>query len=686
MTSIASQLIAQGLRSAFVTRRRSLREWVESEVLIPDGPFKGERFKISRQPFVGLLFDAIDKHEYTEYFVCGPSQTGKTLAAHVLPLVYTLAELRRNCVCAVPDMRMANNKWEIDFLPVFNASPTLGLLRPTKGPGSRGGQVKDAVRLENGSVLKWMTAGGDDTQRAGFTADGGVYVTEAARFSAGGESSVESDPLDQLRARMQATARRRRRLIVEGTATIEAELPYSGRPLSTQSRIVIQCPHCGEYVTPEREHLVGWQQAASELEAAELAHYICPACTRPWSEEDRRWANEHNHLLHAGQSIDRKSQVTGDAPKTERLWFRWNMANNLLLSAGDVAVDEWKAKQLEPETEAAINAEKKLRQFVWALPYVPSSLDAERLTSNRVGQRQTQYPRGMAPEDTQWITIGIDLGKYALHWVAIAWRMEGVATVIDYGIADVPTRKGDADATGMDVEQAIMTALSTMRERFEDVGFTRHGSGQIMLPDRVLIDSGWKGEAVFAWLRSINDGRATLNSPYVACKGFGVSQHERRQYSRPTKKGGEVLHIGERYHVSRFPTEKAHQIQIDSDHWKSWLHDRLKSESGKRGSLDLFSASAREHQTYTKHLTNEHAVDKPVPGFGLLRVWINPQGKPNHFLDATSYACVGGKMCGFTVIEESTKATPSPASEESSGDDDQGPVLPDGRAFYDFGT
>ena len=37
----------------------------------------------------------------------------------------------------------------------------------------------------------------------------------------------------------------------------------------------------------------------------------------------------------------------------------------------------------------------------------------------------------------------------------------------------------DADATWrMDVEQAIMTALFAMRERFEDVGFkTRHGSG-----------------------------------------------------------------------------------------------------------------------------------------------------------------------------------------------------------------
>ena len=163
--------------------------------------------------------------------------------------------------------------------------------------------------------------------------------------------------------------------------------------------------------------------------------------------------------------VDRpQSQVTGDAPKTERLWFRWNMANNLLLSAGDVAVDEWKAKQLEAETEAAINAEKKLRQFVWALPYVPSSLDAERLTSNRVGQRQTQYPRAWLRGHA--MDHGQDrLGKVrvALGGDRVAWRRGERDRLRDRGRPHSPRRRG---RDRMDVEQAIMTALSTMRERF----------------------------------------------------------------------------------------------------------------------------------------------------------------------------------------------------------------------------
>lgn len=684
MIATASGILADGLRSAFVVRRRTLREWAEAEVIIPDGPYKGERFKVSRQPFAGLLFDEIDSGNWPEIFAVGPSQTGKTLAAHVLPLIYSLSEHRRNAVCAVPDMRMANNKWDVDYLPVLEASPTLGLLRPIKGQGSRGGQVKDSVRLTNGAMLKWMTAGGDDTQRAGFTAEGGVYVTEAARFSSGGESSVESDPLDQLRARMQATARKRRRLIVEGTATIEAELPWSGRHLSTQSRIVMPCPKCGDWVAPEREHLRGWQEASSEFEAAELAHYVCPACAVAWSEDDRKAANRDSRLLHAGQSIDERGDIVGERHKTERLWFRWSMANNLLLSAGDVAVDEWKAKQLDAETEASINAEKKLRQFVWALPYVPQSLESEALTSHRVAQRQDVYARGMAPDDTQWITVGIDLGKYVAHFTAIAWRTGGLANVIDYGAFDVPSRRGEGDETGMDVEPAIFAALSTIRQRFEDVGYVRHGSGEVLLPDKVLIDSGWQTDAVYAWLRSIGGGSAPARNTYAACKGFGASQHERRQYMHPTKRGGDVIHLGQRYHVTRFASQRTHVVQLDSDHWKSWVHERLRTKPKERGSLELFASSAREHNTFTKHLTNEHAIDKPVPGFGVLRVWTNPHGKPNHFFDSTAYACVAGHMCGFRVLDEkSATASAEQTEREESHDEDAGLVLPDGRSFTD---
>ena len=250
--SVLDRDVARALRDAQAPVPRTRCDFLESEIWLPDGPRKGEQFRFRYQPYTKLLVDELDRDCWPEVFITGPSQSGKTLIAHVTPVVYAVTELRRNVVVGIPDGKMATDKWLVDFRPIFLASPTLKKLLPRTGPGSQGGSVKDYVQLSNGCVVRFMTAGGDDTARAGFTAEGGVFVTEAARWSHSSETSVEADPLEQLRARMQATRRRDRRLIVEGTVTTKLELPWTAQQESTQSQIVAKCPHCGTWVAPER--------------------------------------------------------------------------------------------------------------------------------------------------------------------------------------------------------------------------------------------------------------------------------------------------------------------------------------------------------------------------------------------------------------------------------------------------
>lgn len=683
MIAIIDRMICRALEDARVRPIRKLRAWAEEEIVIPAGQYKGERFKIRRQPFAGLLFDEIDSGLWPETFICGPSQTGKTLLAHVIPTIYVAAEHRRNVVLAAPDMRIAGNKWEIDYRPVLDASPTLRELVPVTGPGSRGGAIKDNVRLNNGAVIKWMTAGGDDTQRASFTAEGGVFVTEAARFSTSGETSVESDPLDQLRARMQSMPRKKRRLIVEGTATIELELPYSARAQSSQSRIVLPCPHCGAWVTLEREHLLGWQDAPSELAAAERAYYACPACAEAWTEEERAAANREGKLLHLGQSIDQHGNITGERPPTERLWFRWTMGNNLLLAAGDVAVDEWKAAQLPEDSEERENAERKLNQFVWARPYVPKSLDSEPLSSHRVARQQTELPMGLAPHDTEWITVGVDLGKYFGHYVVVAWRPGGLCQVIAYGVFDVPTKNQERE-DGFDEKVAVGKALSKLREDFESIGWTRHGSGEVLLPDRVLIDTGYLGDVVKGWCRRVSsDGQfARANETYVACRGCGTGQHANRKYQHPSRRGTTVLAIGEQYYVSREMADRCHLIEVHANHWKSWVHGRLRAPRGQTGCMSLFAAPEKHHGTFAKHLTNETVSLKPVKGAGVVLAWENKSRKPNHYFDALVYACVAAAQLGWRIPLGDDSPAPSRPADNDAADVSPRFVTPDGRDFH----
>src|SRR4051812_9443250 len=74
---------------------RSRRQFAEQELILPEGPFEGRRFKCARQPFAGLWLDAVDgtlayqpSQRFTRIVTTGPSQSGKTLIATIVPLLY----------------------------------------------------------------------------------------------------------------------------------------------------------------------------------------------------------------------------------------------------------------------------------------------------------------------------------------------------------------------------------------------------------------------------------------------------------------------------------------------------------------------------------------------------------------------------------------------------------------------
>jgi hypothetical protein len=78
---------------------RSLRQFAEAELVIPDGPSAGRRFRAHRQPFAGLWLDAVDSGRWTRYVATGPTQSGKTLCCFVLPLLYHLFEIGETVIC-----------------------------------------------------------------------------------------------------------------------------------------------------------------------------------------------------------------------------------------------------------------------------------------------------------------------------------------------------------------------------------------------------------------------------------------------------------------------------------------------------------------------------------------------------------------------------------------------------------
>jgi hypothetical protein len=67
-----------------------------------------------------------------------------------------------------------------------------------------------------------------------------------------------------------------------------------------------------------------------------------------------------------------------------------------------------------------------MKQFVWAIPVLPARLDQVALEVNELTNRMVDLPRGIVPPSAQVVTVGVDLEKYLLHWIAVAWSPRAV--------------------------------------------------------------------------------------------------------------------------------------------------------------------------------------------------------------------------------------------------------------------
>src|SRR4051794_468464 len=85
---------------------------------------------------------------------------------------------------------------------------------------------------------------------------------------------------------------------------------------------------------------------------------------------------------------------------------------------------------------------------------------------------------------------------------------------------------------------------------------------------------------------------------YWPAVGRGAAQQYRQQYynnNRPTQTGSIVRCIGDGYHVNWLPSENLYLVEVDADHWKTWVHQRLVTPLTKPGAMTLFHAQVNEH-------------------------------------------------------------------------------------------
>lgn len=630
-------------------------DWVEKHIRLPSGPHKGRMFRHNRHPVSRLWFQALQSRRWERYAVTGPGQNGKSLFGFVIPVCYTLFELGETVFVGIPDMRLAGEKWMVDFLPTIEAS--FPAMVPTRGPGSKGGAIKDSITFTNGSRLKFMSAAQGDAGLAGPTTRN-LVMTEIDKYDTAGEVSREADPIRQMEARTNAFRDYGRQILMECTVSIPDGRIWQEITNGTDSRLYHPCPHCGQWATWERNHLVGWQDAADEFAAAEAARWECPACAQQFGEDERREMHRRTLLVHRGQEITPEGEITGAEPRTETFGLRWSAFDNPFVRTSRLGKDEWLTKRASNQD----SAERAARQFIWAIPYESADIELTPVDPEDIRKRMAETKRGIVPNKAMAVVVGIDTGKYRLHWVAMAILPDNWAVAIDYG-----EQKTEAKKVG--TLKGMKDAFALLRLHF-DSGW-QFEDGRMCQPQQVWIDSGYHEhkQPVYEFCKETNAelGRAFGDEIYRPTKGYAEGHKQMTRYYAPLELTDSVQYIGEEFNMRLQLDDQIYLVHTNADYWKARVQEGLSMESQSAGAVSLYwTPDQYEHQEYSQQIAAEKQVEEWHQGRGFLKVFKVMQ-RENHYLDATYLALAAGQF-----VREMSVC-------ETYVEDDTGPIVNLGR-------
>lgn len=600
------QIIDNLFRNMRPKKIRTFQEFAEQEIVIPDGRYKNMKFSCDVMPWTREILRVFQEGKFIRYFFTGSRQSGKTLCAFQLPVMYHLFEIEEDVIVGVPKLDLAQGIWKKRLLPIIKKSKYAEYI-PTKGAGSRGGHKFEEITFNNGATLRFLSKGMSYTARV-------IIFTEIDYMDTGGEASREGSPIAQIEE-CASSYGARRRIYGEGITTLETGAAYQEVFITgTGTEIYLKCKKCNNWIVPKRDGLIGWQTAETEKDAARDARYECQECKYPWTEEDRTQALKNPRIMSIGQTIE-NDVVTGDPPDVFTFGMRWNRFHSSLSTMADIASHEWKVQRSEdPEDERGIF------QYVWAEPYRENLSAIPSLSYRNILKKIGRYKQGEVPSDTQAITLGIDIGWYICWWVAMAWRADTSGFVIDYGALDVPQDFNSKP-------DAIYSRLMQFKTDILDKGF------QGRAHDLALVDAQFEPDAVYKFIKD-------AGPLFMAAQGMGSSDKQR--WSKPPKNS-----VGDRNWYVNTQKNNMPMVHMHSDYWKQQIHTGITAPEGTRGCLQVFERPERDHLSFAKQI----AAERPIISYetGKEKISWDRGGRANHYFDTVYMARVAAEIKGIKV-------------------------------------
>ena len=285
-----------------------------------------------------------------------------------------------------------------------------------------------------------------------------------------------------------------------------------------------------------------------------------------------------------------------------------------------------------------------------------------KVTPAQVIARVDGLAANVIPMEAVHLTTGVDLHQEIIYYCTVAWTGDFRGWIVDYGTfpeqgarwfrqADPPHPMA-ALYPGAGVDGVIASGLEALCSSLLRREFARSTTGA-MLIGRLMADSRYKPGIVNAVRRKL------ANAAMWACKGVGIKAERKPIAAFDTKRPG--WNFGEHWYTPNVRgTQEFPYVSIDTNFWKSFIHNALSVPVGDKGALALFGtpANASQHQMFADHIANSEYF-KREEKLNTVDEWhVLPHSPDNHWFDCLVYAAVAASMLGCKL---EAGAVPAPA-------------------------
>lgn len=376
------------------------------------------------------------------------------------------------------------------------------------------------------------------------------------------------------------------------------------------------CPECRDFFIP-RFSCLGWDKPtdhngrelpSTPVLAKNTAHLCCPNCgsllydtdvVEGTNETVKEWMNNRGVYVAPGQRVDQDGTVHGAPPESWTLSYWVSGLCSPFVSWGERAARYVEAvRSRDPETIKAV----KNQGFgeLWA----PATGDMPEWTA--IGELKLPYRRMELPDGVLFVTAGVDVQSDRLVYVVRGWGYRQESWLLDHGEIWGET----------EYEPVWFDLADYLEQRFGD----QHVK-------RVFIDSGF---------RPGKPDAVPVHMVYEFCRRYSrIAFATKGQDRRKTPFSVSKIDVTTRGGKSKYGLDL---VLLDSDFFKSWVHQRISWPVGEPGAWHLHQ---EVDEDYCRQIISEVRVKKPDGKV----TWV-ARSKRNHFLDAEALAYAAAYMLG----------------------------------------